>query len=253
MSYINLISKPNYSIIELKRGRANPINQEMVDELSKTINLLEDDDSVKGIIITGQPDFFSVGLDIIELFEYDEIQIKKFFKDFGRLFIELNSFTKIHISAINGYAPAGGTLLAIPSDYRIMANDKKFKIGLNEVSVGVPPSQRMIDSYSFVLGDAISSKLTLQGSLLSPIEALKFGLVDQLSEKDLVITNAEKKMDEMLKGDFNVYKFAKKKLRSNLLSKLNYNDENELTEILRIWWEPSSRNRIKNLITKLKK
>jgi enoyl-CoA hydratase/carnithine racemase len=58
MSYINLIFKPNYSIIQLKRGRANPINQEMVDELSKTINLLEDDDSVKGIIITGQPDFF---------------------------------------------------------------------------------------------------------------------------------------------------------------------------------------------------
>jgi len=110
----------------------------MVKELHLVLERLKNNDSVKGIILTGQRNFFSVGLDVIELFDYDHNQIKKNFKDFGDLFLELNSFPKIHITAINGCAPAGGTLLAIASDYRIMAKDNKFTIGLNEVAVGVP-------------------------------------------------------------------------------------------------------------------
>ena len=253
MSLISLKKKNEYAIVKLNRGRANPINHEMVNELRTVINRIEKDENLKGIILTGQPNFFSVGLDVIELYELNENQIKIFFKDLGDLFLELITFQKIHITAINGYAPAGGTLLAITSDYRIMANDAKFTIGLNEVSVGVPPTQRIIDTYSFVLGTGIASKLTLQGSLLSPEEAYKYGLIDKLCDTNNVLICAEKKMKEMLLGDYKVYRFAKKKLRSELINKLNYNTKKEINEINKLWWDPIIRKRIKKLVNKLKK
>jgi len=113
-----------------------------------------------------------------------------------------------------------------------------------------PPSQRIIDTYSFVLGTRIASKLTLQGSFLSPIDAYNYGLVDQLCDTNDVVSCAENKMKEMLTGDFKVYKFAKQKLRSNLIAKLNYDPDNEITQL---WWDPTIRNRIKKLVLKLKK
>ena len=85
-SKISLKKKNEYAIVKLNRGRANPINHEMVNELRTVINRIEKDENLKGIILTGQPNFFSVGLDVIELYELNENQIKIFFKDLGDLF-----------------------------------------------------------------------------------------------------------------------------------------------------------------------
>ena len=63
----------------------------------------------------------------------------------------------------------------------------------------------------------------------------------------------EKAMKEMLLGDYKVYRFAKKKLRSELINKLNYNTKKEINEINKLWWDPIIRKRIKKLVNKLKK
>ena len=76
---INVEYKNDYAIVQLNRGRANAINQEMVDDVRSTFSQLDNEESVRGVILTGQPGMFSAGLDLIELYDYDREAMRKFF------------------------------------------------------------------------------------------------------------------------------------------------------------------------------
>ena len=182
MNTIQVTIKDKTAVIGLNRGRSNAINAEMVSELSAMVKNVENDDAINGLILTGKEGFFSAGLDLIELYDYDESSIKKFWIDFLALVGTLASFKKPFISAINGHSPAGGCVLSICSDYRIMV-DGKYIIGLNEVPVGIIVPDSIFHLYSFWLGQAASYRYLLEGRLMSTSEALENRLIDQLDEE----------------------------------------------------------------------
>ena len=138
MSLIKIESRDQYDVLVLNRGRANPINNDMVTAIRSELKRVAKDDTVRGIIWTGNtPGFFSVGLDLKELYYYDEEQIAGFWENWDAMVMELIKFPKPMIAAINGYSPAGGCVLAVTCDYRLMAKGEKFVIGLNETAVGI--------------------------------------------------------------------------------------------------------------------
>ena len=134
MDTIKVNIKDKIAVLSMNRGRSNAINAEMVAELHQMVRNIENDDSIAGLILTGKDGFFSAGLDLIELYNYDEEAIKNFWINFLDLVTTLVSFKKPMIAAISGHSPAGGCVLALCCDYRIMA-EGKFIIGLNEVPV----------------------------------------------------------------------------------------------------------------------
>ncbi len=107
MNTLKLTEKENYVIVQMNRGKVNAINLEMVNELKAVFKKLEEDPVVMGAILTGQPHYFSAGLDLIELYQYDEKQIQEFFTAFGGLYLQLVQFKKPFISSITGHSPAG--------------------------------------------------------------------------------------------------------------------------------------------------
>ena len=131
MNTLELTKRENYTIVQMNRGKVNAINHEMVNELREVFRKLENDPGVKGVILTGQTHYFSAGLDLIELYQYDEKQIQEFFTAFGELYLQLVQFKKPFISAITGHSPAGGCVLAVASDNRYMAEGDSYVIGLN--------------------------------------------------------------------------------------------------------------------------
>jgi 3,2-trans-enoyl-CoA isomerase len=245
MNTLNLIKKEGYTIVQMNRGKVNALNHEMVQELRKAFRDIENDDSVKGTILTGQPHYFSAGLDLIELFEYDHEQIKDFFTVFGALYIELMQITKPLIAAITGHAPAGGCVLAVTCDNRYMAEGEKYVIGLNEVAVNIQISQNLIETYAFWIGHGLASRYVLEGKLLSGKEALSVGLVDELVPLDHVLPRAEEKMKQYLMTDPEILLNTKNKLRKNLLGKLDVDAENSLREAVILWWKPAIREKMK--------
>ena len=74
METIKITKKENYAIVQLNRGKASPINHQMVKDLRTAWATLKTDDSVEGIVLTGQKGYFSVGLDLKEIFYFDEKQ-----------------------------------------------------------------------------------------------------------------------------------------------------------------------------------
>lgn len=253
MKTIKVTKKDNYTIIQLNRGKVNAINHEMVKELRSSIVDIANDDTTGGLILTGIPNFFTAGLDVIELYSYDKEQITIFFEDFAGLFIDLVSFEKPLISAITGYSPAGGCVMAIACDYRVMAKGEKFTIGLNEVAVNIQISKNLIDAYAFWIGPGLAHKYILDGKLLKVKEAMEVGLIDEVVPLEEVLPRAEKQMRKYLSYHNGIFKKTKQKLREDWLNKLEKDPKKDLKEAAHMWWQPEIRARLKAFIDSLQK
>ncbi len=241
MNTLEVTYKKEYAIVQMNRGKVNAINFEMVQDLRDIFGKLEADDAVKGVILTGKPHYFSAGLDLIELYQYDKAQMTDFFVSFGALYLELVQFKKPFISAITGHSPAGGTVLAVTSDNRYMAEGDKYVIGLNEVAVNIQISQNLTEVYAFWMGDGLASRYILDGKLLNGKEAVACGLVDELVPLENVLERAEKRMQKYMQADQEILRNTKAKLRKHLWDKLDLKAENSLKEASELWWKPEIR------------
>lgn len=248
METMKLFKKQDYVIIQLARGKANVMNALLVNELREVFDALKDDDSVRGVILAGQPNFFSAGLDLIELYDYDEAQMNDFFIAFGSMHIEMARFPKPLIAAITGYAPAGGCVMAIAADYRVMADDPKYTIGLNEVAVNIQISNNLVEAYAFWMGRGKAAQYVLEGKLLNPQEAYAAGLVSELAPLEEVLERAEKKMQHYLQADPTILRNTKYKLRKTWLDVINDDAEADLEMARAIWWKPEIRTKMKTFV-----
>src|SRR6476661_6002589 len=166
MNTLEITIRDKVAIIALNRGRSNAINAEMVSDLKKIINSIEDDVAIGGVILTGKEGFFTAGLDLIELYDYDQEQIKNFWINFLDLVAVLTKFKKPMIAAISGHSPAGGCVMSLCCDYRIMA-EGKYIIGLNEVPVGIIVPDSIFELYAFWIGKARAYQNLMEGKLMN--------------------------------------------------------------------------------------
>lgn len=225
------------------------MNSEMISELHQMIRNIENDNNIAGLILTGKEGFFSAGLDLIELYDYDEAKIKQFWVDFLALVSAMVSFRKPMVAAISGHSPAGGCVLALCSDYRIMA-EGKYIIGLNEVPVGIIIPDSIFHLYAFWIGNAPAYRNMLEGKLMNTQEALAIGLVDEVSS-DSILHAAERRMQKYIQLDATTWQQSKVNLRAELISKVNADQTAMLDIMLKQWWSPGTRSILKTIIQNL--
>ncbi len=250
MNTIKVNIKDKIAVLQLDRGRANAINAEMVSELAQMVQNIEKDDNIAGLIITGKEGFFSAGLDLIELYNYDETNIRKFWVDFLNLVKIMVAFRKPMISAISGHSPAGGCVLALCSDYRVMV-EGKYIIGLNEVPVGIIVPQSIFHLYSFWLGNANAYRYLLEGKLMRAEEASASGLVDELVKPESILHAAERQIQKYIQMDQTTWQQSKVNLRAEVLAKVSADQSDILEIMLKQWWSPSTRSILKTIIQNL--
>ncbi|WP_306551249.1 enoyl-CoA hydratase/isomerase family protein [Daejeonella sp.] len=250
MNTIKVNIKDKIAVLSMNRGKSNAINAEMVTELHQMVRNIENDDSIAGLILTGKDGFFSAGLDLIELYNYDEETIKKFWIDFLDLITTLVSFKKPMIAAISGHSPAGGCVLALCCDYRIMA-EGKFIIGLNEVPIGIIIPESIFHLYSFWLGQANAYRFLLEGKLMHTQQALSTGLIDEVVNPESILHAAERKMLTYIKLERNAWQQSKKNMRAELLKKVSADPTEMISPMLAQWWSASTRSILKTIIQNL--
>lgn len=250
METLKITIQESVAIIALDRGKSNAMNEQMLDELKKIIVSIEQDPNILGIILTGKHGFFTAGLDLIELYGYNEAQMKIFWAKFLDLVKLLTSFKKPLISAISGHSPAGGCVLAICSDYRVMA-DGEFIIGLNEVPVGIIVPDSIFELYAFWIGKGNAYRNLLEGKLMGSAEAKSIGLIDATSSIDSLMTVALKKMKVYLQLEQTTWQQSKLNIRKALIAKMNEDQTKTLDIMLKQWWSPSTRSILKTIIENL--
>jgi len=251
MQTINITRKKNYAILHLQQGKVNAINHQLVKEVRSAIQAFQEEEAIRGVIIVGQPHYFSAGLDVIELYGLDKKGIQPFFRDFGNLYMELAKFPKPLIAAITGHAPAGGTVIAMTCDYRVMTAGEKYTLGLNEVLVNVPLSEDLIKGYAFWLGDGLSTRYLLQGKLMTAQEAYSVGFVDEVCPMEEVLDRAEAQMKRYLRSNDRIFRDIKSRARKEWINSLGQKGELAMEETMEVWWQPEVRARMKMFVEML--
>ena len=163
MEFVTTHEKDGIMTLALNRGKVNPLNSKMVSEVQNSLKVLEDDPIVKAVIFTGSEKFFSFGFDVPELLSYSREAFSDFLAGFSDLYSYMFLYPKPIVAAINGHAIAGGCMLALTCDYRIMASGKA-KISLNEIDLGVPVFSFITEILRFVVGSRHASMILYSGN-----------------------------------------------------------------------------------------
>ncbi len=232
--------KDGYLRVQLDYGRANTMNMEMVQQLIDTFEAAAEDDNIPGILLTGKPSFFSAGLNLIELYDYDKQQIMDFWMAFTKMSKTMASFPKPFVTAITGHSPAGGCVMAICSDYRVMA-EGKYKIGLNEVAVAIPLPEYIFKLYSMWVGTGKAYHYLMEAKMLLPEEALLCGLVNEVCPFTEVEERAAKQLKKYLSFEQVGWRTSKQNLRKEILKSFDGNYEEDMDNRMKQWWQPETR------------
>ena len=250
MNFIRTKVEDHIYHITLDRGKSNAMHLEMICELSTAIEEAEQNPAIEGLILSGKENFFTSGLDLITLYQYDEVQMQNFWTAFISLLHKFTCFSKPTVSAITGHSPAGGCVLAICCDYRVMA-DGDFIIGLNEVPVGIIVPESIFKLYSFWLGEGLAYRSLLEGKLFKPLEAKEVGLVDEVVAFNRIQNAAIRKIKSMTQFEKNAWRTSKLNFRKQLIAEFEKDQTETINQVLEQWWRPSTRSILKTIIDNL--
>jgi len=144
---------------------------------------------VAALVLSGAPGMFSAGLDVPYLLTLDRAGIRVMWNNLYALLRTLAASPLPVVAAITGHSPAGGAVLALHCDARVMA-DGDFRIGLNEVRVGLPLPPVIFAAMRRLVGPRQAERMCVSGALVSPAEAVRIGLVDEVVPADRAVERA---------------------------------------------------------------
>lgn len=186
MEHIFTESSGAVRVVTMARGKANALNGAMIEELLAALDAASADDSVRAVVLaSGRPRFFSSGFDVGEVFAYDRDAMRRFFGRFTTLYESIASLPKPVVAAVSGYAFAGGAVLAVACDFRVMA-EGPLGFALNEVNLGTLLPDGIIRLVLNACGPGHARSIVLAGETLSPARAFEIGLAHQLAAPEEV-------------------------------------------------------------------
>ncbi|HLT45135.1 MAG TPA: enoyl-CoA hydratase/isomerase family protein [Luteimonas sp.] len=182
--------------LRLARPPVNALNPELCLRLREAIaDALAD--GARGLVLSGGPGVFSAGLDVPHLLGLDEAALRDAWERFIDAARALAQSPVPVVAALDGHAPAGGCVLALCCDYRVMAAGD-YRIGLNETQVGLVAPEGIQRLMRRVVGPHRAERLLVAGEMVDAQRALEIGLVDELAPVDEVPLRARNWLANLL-------------------------------------------------------
>jgi 3-hydroxyacyl-CoA dehydrogenase len=166
------------AVLEVDNPPVNPLSDGVRHGLVESMEKAESDDSVVGIVLTGKGRSFIAGADISEFGQQIEGP------SIHDAFEKIESSSKPVVAAINGSALGGGLETALCCNYRV--SSKQGFIGLPEVNLGLLPGAGGTQRLPRLVGPAEALKIMLSGRHIPAVKALDMGVIDSLSEGNIV-------------------------------------------------------------------
>ncbi|XP_062035724.1 enoyl-CoA delta isomerase 1, mitochondrial [Lepus europaeus] len=179
------------AVMRFKNPPVNSLSLQFLTEFVISLEKLENDKGFRGVVLTSDcPSVFSAGLDLTEMCGRNPAHYAEYWKAVQELWLRLYLSNLVLVAAINGACPAGGCLMALTCDYRVMADNPKYTIGLNETQLGIVAPFWFKDTLVNTVGHRVAEQALQLGLLFPPAEALRVGLVDRVVPEDQVQSTA---------------------------------------------------------------
>lgn len=236
--------------LQLSRPPVNALNPALVQALRQAVEAAAAD-GVGGIMLSGGEKVFSAGLDLPELLTLDRPAMAAFWREFFRLCAVLARSPLPLVAAIGGHCPAGGAVLALFCDYRVMAHGP-YRIGLNEVQVGLTVPDCIQVALRRTVGNYRAERLLVAGSMLESEQALATGFVDELTSLEQVRQRALVWMGELLALPRRAMLTTRALARADLAAAFADLDALPVNDFLDGWFHPETQAVMQALVVKLK-
>src|SRR5881296_221307 len=175
---------------------ANIFDAATLDELSEHLDFVENDNSLRGLIITSaKKSIFMAGADLKTLLKQAQTgDMRAFIAQGQRTLNRLAELRIPTVAAIHGACAGGGYEITLACDYRIASDDPATRIGLPETTLGLIPAWGGCTRLPRLIGAEKAAEVILKGRLYSAQEALKLGLIDEIARRDRLVDLARRKL-----------------------------------------------------------
>ncbi len=237
--------------LRLDRPPANALSPELIVALRAAVEAAPGE-GARALVLSGAPGMFSGGLDVPFLLTLDRPAMLTAWRDFYGLLRALGASRVPIAAAITGHSPAGGAVLSIFCDTRIMA-EGNFKIGFNEVLVGIPMPPSLYWAVRRLVGPRQAERLCVGSLLFPPAEALRIGLVDEVVSSERVVERAIEWCRSLLALPPEAMSATRRLARSGLASLFGEGNEAELAGLVDMWFSDETQGALRGLVERLGK
>jgi 3,2-trans-enoyl-CoA isomerase len=248
---LEIIDHGDVRELKLARKPANALNPELV--ASFTSALKEAPSQANAVVVSGLPGMFCAGLDLPQLIDCNREELSRFWQSFLNLVKTIALMPVPTAFALSGHAPAGGIVMALYGDYRIMPRGK-FKTGLNEVQVGLVIPSVMHQALARAVGPCVAERILVSGEMMGSDRALDIGLIDELADTpEDTVTRAIEWCEQRLSLPRQAMLKTRSLTRADLHALFEDSSELGVEKFVEIWFSDETTKTLRSVVDRLQK
>jgi enoyl-CoA hydratase len=204
-------------LLEVDRPPANAMDLTLLREVNEAVAQIAGAPP-RALVLSGRPGFFSGGADLKAVPGYGQQEQREMVASINEMALGVYELPFPVVGAITGHAIAGGLVLAVCTDVRVVSTEGRY--GLTEVKVGVPYPQAAIGVVAAELAPQAARVLALGNALIDTAEAMRLGVFDEAVAPEAVLPRACEIAAELACFPPEVYARTKRELRSATAARL---------------------------------
>lgn len=212
------------AVVRMNTNKVNAQNDRFFADLHGAFDRLEREFNELPVVLTGQGDVFSAGIDFRYSFEIfgsgSDDAVREWYRVYRETNLRLFRYPRPTVAAVNGHAIAGGLITALDCDFRVAAR-KTAKFGLNEVPIGIPMPAAYVEIIKYALGEQVGALATLRGKLYGLDEAQRLGFFHEVVEADDLLATAIGYARCITPDCNTAYAMSKKALQDGVLRRID--------------------------------
>jgi len=228
----------------------NALNAQLMDSLSGALSELRKEGAPPILLRSSHEVLFCPGWDLKDLGGADRDEVAAALVRFNRLIFDLFSYPGPTGAAITGHAVAGGCLLALCCDLRIMATGRP-RIGLSELNLGVPVPASSLLMLRERLAANVVEELVMGGDGCDADRARKLGVVHRTAEPDSVLAKTERELARLAAKPKGAFAATKRFLLGASWRRMSESNPAEDAVFLDCWFTPETQRRINGVVERL--
>jgi enoyl-CoA hydratase len=229
------------AVLRIEHGRVGALDVELLSALTQAVTA-----SDKALVLTGSGSCFSAGVDLRRILDGGPSYTEELLTALSRTFRAVFDHPRPTVAAINGHAIAGGCVLALACDLRLMSGGG---IGLAELAVGVPFPTSALEIVRYALGSR-AGQVLLGAQTADRERALALGMVDELPEPGELLPRAIALATELAARSPESYRLAKVQLHRAADAAMEATAGDD-TAVLAGWTSEDTRRRIEAAVAAL--
>jgi len=250
-SVLKISSRDGLRTIRLSREHGNAINGALLEALRMAYDEAAADDAVRGLLLASTGKLFCPGLDLKELSVLDRPAMEEFLHLFQGTLLVMYGVGKPVVAAVDGAALAGGCVLALTADWRVLRAGSP--IGLNEVKIGVPLPWGVTQILRDSAARSRIEEVALFGRNYADEDAVRAGLAHEIAGPSEVEARGIERLAEFAEKDPAAFATTKRYLRIEVIEKMRERDHRYASEFLDGWFSEGTRRRLAGILESLER